>query len=165
MTGHFLPVPEACVQALAEIEADPLALSPAAEAHVRTCVACAETRVAWLAQEETVVQAPAGYFDQLPDRILTKLPCGPRRRRPHLALWAMAAALLLTVGAGGFLAGRANRTPMVEATLVQPSPEPRETMPDTPFREAEDDYAQLPNLSPEEARRLVEQVQGQVPRP
>jgi hypothetical protein len=165
MTGHFPPVADACGRTLAEIEADPLALSAAAEAHVRACVACAETRVAWLAQEETSVQAPAGYFEELPGRILTKLPSGPRRRRPHVALWAMAAALLASVGVGGFMAGRANRTPMVEATLVQPAPESHETMPDTPFKEAEDDYAQLPNLSPEEARRLIEQVQGQAPRP
>ena len=165
MTGHFPPVPEACRRSLAEIEADPLGLSEASEAHVRTCRACAETRVAWLAQEESVALAPQGYFEHLPGRILGKLPTRSRRR-PHLALWAMAAALLLTVGAGGFLAGRANRTPMVEATLVQPAPETRDaTLPDTPFQEAEDDYAQLPNLSPEEAHRLIDRVKNQAPQP
>ena len=41
MTGHFPPVPEACRRSLAEIEADPLGLSEASEAHVRTCRACA----------------------------------------------------------------------------------------------------------------------------
>ena len=163
MTGHFPPIPDACLQALAEIEADPLALGPAAEAHVRVCRACAETRVAWLAQAEAVAVAPPGYFEQLPGRILSKLPTRSRRR-PHLALWALAAALMLAMGVGGYLAGRVNRAPMVEATLVQPAPELPATLPDTPFQEAEDDYAQLPSLSPEEAHRLVERVQAATPK-
>jgi predicted phosphoribosyltransferase len=54
---------------------------------------------------------------------------------------------------------------MVEATLVQPAQEVPVTLPDTPFQEVEDDYAQLPNLSPEEAHRLIERVNNQTPRP
>ncbi len=165
MKGQFPPIPDACRQALAAIEADPLNLTPAAAAHLAGCVACAEIRVAWLAQEDFEVQAPAGYFERLPERILSKLPAGPRRRRPHVALWAMAAALLLAVGTGGFWIGRANRTPMVEATLVPVGADSHETLPDTPFQEGEDDYAQLPNLSPEQAREVIERVRSQDNRP
>jgi hypothetical protein len=161
MNGPFAVPSEACAKALAELEADPLDLTPGTAAHVQACLACSEARVAWLAQaEESAAQAPAGYFQWLPGRILAKLPGTPRRARPHLALWALAAGLLAAVGVGGFLAGRANRTPMVEATLVPPAPAPdtRETLPDTPFQEGEEDFALLPNLSPEETRRLMERV-------
>jgi len=164
MSGPFTVLPEACARALAEIEADPLALTPQAAAHLETCPACSEARVAWLAQaEEPAAQAPAGYFQRLPGRILAKLPGTPRRARPHLVLWALAAGLLAAVGVGGFLAGRANRTPLVEATLAPAAQaqDSRETLPDTPFQEGEEDYAQLPNLSPEEARRLIERVNSQ----
>ena len=163
MKGQSPPIPEACQRALAEIEADPLQLSVAVEAHVDRCPACSETRIAWLALQETEAVAPAGYFERLPDRILSKLPAGPRRQRPHLALWAMAAALLLAVATGGFWAGRANRAPMVEATLVPAVVETRDALPDIPFQEGEDDYAQLPNLSPEQARMVIERVSRQEP--
>ena len=159
MTGQPNPIPEACRQALAEIEADPLGLSPSAEAHVRACLACAEARVAWLAQEEVAAaQAPPGYFEHLPARILSKLPTTRRLRRPHLAIWALAATLLAAVGVGGYLAGRANRAPLVEATLAQPVQETHETLPDTPFQEGDEDYAQLPNLSPEQTRMVIQRV-------
>ena len=164
MKDQFPPIPAACLSALAEIETDPLRLTPASAAHTETCPACAETRIAWLAQEDFEVQAPAGYFERLPERILSKLPAGPRRRL-HPALWAMAAALLLAVGTGGFWVGRANRTPMVEATLVPVSADSHETLPDTPFQEGEEDYAQLPNLSPEQARMVIERVRNQDDRP
>ena len=164
MSDPIRPIPEPCLRAQAAIELDPLELNPETAAHVRGCLPCAEARVAWLAQEETQALAPAGYFERLPERILSKLPSGPRRRRPHLILWALAAGLLLSVGLGGFWAGRANRQPMVEATLVQPAPD-LQTLPDTPFLEGEDDYAQLPDLSPEQAHRLFEQVSVQAPRP
>jgi len=171
MNGTFPTLPEACARTLAEIEADPLNLTPAAAAHVEVCLACSEARIAWLAQEDTEAVAPAGYFERLPERILCKLPSGPQRRRPylarrsHYALWAMAAALLLAVATGSFWVGRANRTPMVEATLVPVSFDSHETLPDTPFQEEEEDFAQLPNLSPEEARKLIERVRTQDNRP
>ena len=161
MNEGFPTVPDACARVLAEIEDHPLGLSPTAEAHLRSCPACAEARVAWLAQDEDgPALAPAGYFEQLPGRILAKLPAPPRRaRRRHLALWGLAAGLLAAVGVGGYLAGRANRAPLVEATLAEPAAETsHETLPDTPFQEGEDDYAQLPDLTPEEAHQLVERV-------
>jgi hypothetical protein len=75
----------------------------------------------------------------------------------------MAAALLLAVASGGYWAGRANRTPMVEAALVPAVVETRDALPDIPFQEGEDDYAQLPNLSPEQARMVIERVSRQDP--
>ena len=160
MTEGFPAIPEACAQTLAEIEAHPLDLGPAAAAHLRSCPACAEAQVAWLAQEEDApALAPAGYFERLPDRVLAKLPAPPRPvPHRHLTLWALAAGLLAAVGVGGYLAGRANRAPMVEATLAAPAVDLPQTLPDTPFQEGEDDYAQLPDLSPEEAHRLIERV-------
>lgn len=155
-------IPETCRNTLAEIEASPLDLSPGAEAHLRGCPACAEARVWWLAQEEAAAVAPPGYFERLPDRVLTKLPPGPRRHRPHLALWGLAASLLVAAGVGGFLAGRANRTPMVEATLAPPAAtDSHEPLPDIPFQEDDEDFAQLPNLSPEQTRQVLEQVRSQ----
>jgi hypothetical protein len=171
MSGQFPPLPEACARTLARIEADPLDLPEEAAAHLATCPACAEARVAWLAQDDAEdlaeaawTHAPAGYFERLPDRVLGKLP-PVRRTRPvllahrgHLALWALAATLLAAVAIGGFWAGRANRTPLVEATLVQPPAETRETLPDAPFQEADDDYTHINELSPEQAHVLLERV-------
>jgi hypothetical protein len=173
MTGRSPSLPEACAQALAHIEVNPLDLPPEAEAHTLACPACFEARVAWLAQEDSdpVAAAPAGYFERLPDRILGKLP-PPRQQRPvalahrgHLALWALAATLLAAVAVGGFWAGRANRAPLVEASVVPAAAEVHETLPDAPFREAEDDYAQITDLSPEQARTLMERVRGRSQRP
>jgi hypothetical protein len=163
MKSPFPVPPEPCRAALADIEQDPLRLPMLSEAHVRTCVACAEVRVAWLAQADSLAQAPPGYFDQLPDRILSKLPTR-QRRRTHPVLWALAAALLLVVGGGGYWVGRANREPMVEATLA-PAVQEHDALPDTPFLEGEEDYAQLPNLSPEQAHQLIERVRGEEARP
>jgi len=165
MSGTFPPIPEVCARTLAAIEAGPLELTPEAEAHVRGCLACAEARVAWLAMEETAVQAPAGYFERLPDRILSKLPASPRRFRPHLALWALAATLLLAVAIGGFWAGRANRAPLVEATLAPAAADGHDPLPDTPFQQGEDDYVQLTDLSPEQAHILIQRVSAQDHRP
>ena len=165
MKGQFPPIPEACLQALADIERDPLNLPPATGAHVDRCRGCSETRIAWLAQQDAEAQAPAGYFARLPDRVLSKLPSGPRRLRPHLALWALAAALLLAVATGGFWAGRANRAPVVEATLAPFASDAHDPLPDTPFQEGEDDFAQLPSLSPEQAREVIERVSNQEDRP
>jgi hypothetical protein len=147
----------ACLEVLTAIEAGPLELSPAAEAHVRACPACSEARVHWLALEDAPpAQAPAGYFDQLPTRVLRKLPTRPRAGR-HFILWALAAGLLMAVGAGGFWLGRANRQPLVEAAVTPAAMEPLPAgMPETPFMEGEDEVAQLHKLSPEEAKALLE---------
>jgi hypothetical protein len=164
------PIPAACARTQAEIQADPLALSAEASAHVARCTACFETQVAWLAQQDAEAQAPAGYFERLPDRILGKLPARPHRQHSRYALWALAAGLLMAAGAGGFLAGRANRTPVVEASLAQPVPaqtaqDLHENFVDTPFQEGEDDYVQLADLNHEQAKRLVERVRGKAARP
>ena len=159
-------LPPACAKALAEIETDPLALSEASLDHLEHCLACRETRVAWLAQEAATAQAPAGYFEALPGRIMGKLPAAPRRRHLPFAVWALAAGLLAAMGVGGYLAGRANRAPLVEAARVPiQAVDYRDPMPDTPFQEGEEDYVQLTNLSPEETHRLMERVRApeQVP--
>ena len=105
--------------------------------------------------------APAGYFDRLPDRILRKLPVRQalhHRVRPFT--WAAAAALLVAVGAGAFWVGRANRTPLVEATLPR-QPEVIETslmVSDIPFRDREEEAAQIQALTPEEMKAFLKDL-------
>jgi hypothetical protein len=147
---------------MAAVHGDPLNPGAAIEVHLRTCRACSEARVAYLAQEDfPAVLTPAGYFDRLPDRILRKLPVRqPLHQRVHPVTWAVAAALLMAVGAGAFWAGRANRAPLVEATLPR-QPEVIETsttMPDTPFHDREEDAAQIQTLTPEEMRAFLKNL-------
>jgi hypothetical protein len=161
MSERIFTPPTECVATLKAIEADPLNLNAAALAHVRTCVACAEARVHWLAQEDAPhALAPAGYFDRLPERILRKLPT--RRYNPftsHGLLWAAAAVVIVAAGLSGFMAGRANRTPVVEAKAPA---EFRDVMPDTPFQDSEDALSQLDALSPEEAETVLKRLETRV---
>jgi hypothetical protein len=136
---------------------------------MQVCRACSEARIAYLAQEECPeVLAPAGYFERLSDRVLRKLPArsGLHLRTRPLA-WAVAATLLMTVGAGAFWAGRANRTPLVEATLPR-LPELQEagsTVSDTPFHDREEDAAQVQTLTPEEMKALLNRLDASSPSP
>lgn len=160
MTAQPLPLPDACLAALAAVEADPLDPGPMATTHLKACTACAEARVFFLAQEDSPeVLAPAGYFEHLPGRLLRKLPARPplHRRLGPLA-WAAAAVVLMAVGTGAFLAGRANRTPYVEAALPR-QPDLLETSTsDTPFHNHEEDAAQVQALSPEEMKVLLKRL-------
>ncbi|MFN7956883.1 MAG: hypothetical protein U0P46_00945 [Holophagaceae bacterium] len=153
-----IPIPSTCAPVLEAVLADPLDPGPEAEAHLQICLACAEARVAYLAQEESPeALAPAGYFEHLPGRVLRKLPA---RRSLHQRVsplaWAVAAALLMAVGAGAFWAGRANRTPLVEATLPRTPSEVQEVVPETPFLDPEDAVSQLTALSPQEADAVLQ---------
>lgn len=162
MTPEPLNAPEACLAPLAAIAANPLEPGAEAEAHLKSCPACTETRVHFLAQEEAPeVLAPAGYFERLPGRLLRKLPARPALRlRLGTLGWAAAAALLMAVGAGAFLAGRANRTPYVEAR----QPEALEVMPtDTPFHSREEDASQVQDLTPEEMQALLRRLDPPAP--
>jgi hypothetical protein len=158
MTEALLPIPEGCSATLEALLLDPLDPGLPAEAHLQTCLACAEARVAYLAQEDfPAVLAPAGYFERLPNRVQRKLPARPslqHRIRPFT--WAVAATLLLAVGAGAFWAGQANRTPLVEAALPHPAElsEPA----DVPFQDHEEEAAQLQTLSPEEMAALLKRL-------
>ena len=157
--GPLLP-PETCVAVMSTVEADPVDPGPAAEAHMKTCTACAEARVFFLAQEDSPeVLAPAGYFDHLPGRILRKLPGRPAlyHRLGPLA-WTAAAAVLMAVGAGAFLAGRANRTPYVEATLPRQPDILDVSTPDTPSHNHEEEASQVQALSPEEMKALLKRL-------
>lgn len=160
-----LPLPDACAAALAAVEADPLLPGAPAEAHLAACPACAEARVAFLAQEEiSEPLAPAGYFERLPDRILRKLPARPPLSH-HIGLlgWAAAAALLMAVGTGAFLAGRANRTPLVEATLPRAQEAADLPSAETPFHDREEDAAQVQALTPDEMKVLLQRLDQPAP--
>lgn len=161
MTGASPFLPPACALALEAVLADPLVPGAAAEAHLRSCRPCAEARVALLAQEDTPEAAlPEGYLERLPGRILGKLPTRvPLHRRFHPMLWAAAATLVMAVGAGAFWAGRANRTPLVEASLpAAEAQEANSSEVDTPFHDREEDAAQVQALSPEEMRALLKRL-------
>ena len=157
---------QACLEALAAIETDPLELPPSVEAHVARCTTCSEARVAWLAMEDAPpALAPAGYFEHLPDRILMKLPARPRKGVLPPALWALAAGLLLAVGAGGFMVGRANRPPLAEATLA-PAPQGLPgSQPETPFLENDDSMTQLHRMNPQEAKALLDRLDAKEQKP
>lgn len=154
-------LPETCQLALRAIEADPLNLPADVLAHVKTCAACAEARVLWVAQEEaSPALAPAGYFQSLPNRVLRKLPSRAfSRRQHHPVLWSAAAVIALATGVGGFMAGRANRTPMVEASLPTPvAPEPQVEIPSAPYQNTDDVMSQLSTLTPKEAEALAKKL-------
>ncbi|WP_243384718.1 hypothetical protein [Geothrix alkalitolerans] len=160
MTAEPLPLPEACVPTLSAMETSPLDPGAAAEAHLKTCTACAEARIQFLALEDSPdVLVPSGYFERLPGRILRKLPARPALHR-HLGplAWAAAAGLLMAVGAGAFLAGRANRTPYVEANLPRQPDILEVSTTDTPFHSGEEEAAQVQALSPEEMKALLERL-------
>lgn len=154
--------PEQFEQAAQAIEADPLNLPADVAALVSQSPALSELRVHWLALEDAsgvTPLAPAGYFQALPGRVLRKLPARPAtRHRFHPALWAAAAALMLTIGVGGFWAGKANRTPLVEAKTQELEPAKDIPLADAPFQENDDVMVQIQNLSPEEIQRIADKV-------
>ncbi len=163
MSEALLPIPNACEATLAAIEQDPLTLPSEALTHLRQCPACAEARVQWLALEEVPhALAPAGYFDHLPTRIQRKLPVrAGLMGRPRRLLWAAAAALLMAgMGVGGFWLGKANRAPLVEATLPRNPSEVQELIVDAPFQEDDDALSQLSALPQEEAEAVLKQLEA-----
>ena len=162
-----LPIPPACAPTMEAVLVDPLDPGPEAETHLKICKACAEVRVAYLAQEESPeALAPAGYLERLPDRILRKLPARPRlHRRLGFFTWAAAAALLMAVGAGAFWAGRANRTPLVEATLPRTPSEIQEVQPEIPFLDPEDAVSQLTALSQQDADAVLQALSDRQAQP
>ena len=160
MSERLLNLPQACLEALSAIEQDPLELSPEILAHLDGCPACREARVLWLAQEEApAVLVPAGYFERLPQRVLRKLPARRSQNvRHHPVLWAAAAALALALGIGGYLAGRVQRSPVVEASLPKGMAEPAELSPEMPFSESDDALSQLTNLSSRDAEAVFNRL-------
>lgn len=153
------PIANLCCKALEAVQANPLDPGAETEAHLLRCPACSEARVAFLAQEDCpAVVAPAGYFQRLSGRVMRKLPARPGlRHRLHPLVWAAAATLLMAVGAGTFWAGRANRAPLVEATLprIPAWMDTVSTVSDTPFHDREEDAAQVQTLTPEEMKALL----------
>ncbi len=157
-----LILPPACQSALAALELDPMEPGAHAEAHLRACTACREAQVMLLAQEEAPLPlVPAGYFERLPARVMGKLQTRKVGLRPGAWWMAAAAVLSLAVGTGAFMAGRANRHPVVEAEArpVEPAPQI-----EAPFQDSQDELGKLQNMKPEEVRDLVNQLQTDPPK-
>lgn len=159
MDEEMIPLPEACARALAAMEAGPLEPGLEAEAHLRTCAACAEARVLLLAQEdEALPLAPAGYFETLPARIARKLPAAKARRPLPGWVWAAAAGILMAAGVGGYLAGRATPAPPVLQPMAQQTLQPADLAGQDralPFHDRDEDMAELGGLSPSEMKQLI----------
>ena len=77
---------------------------------------------------------------------------------PLQVLWAAVAALMLATGVGGFWAGKANRSPLVEAKAQESEPSKDLQMADAPFQESDDVMVQIQNLSPEEIQSIADKV-------
>ena len=164
MTRDILPLPDPCTRTLAAIEADALEAGRDAELHMKTCTACAEARVIYLAQEDAPdVLVPAGYFDRLPARVVGKLQARKPAFRPGPWWMAAAAVLALGVGTAAFLAGRANRAPgMAEAAPLPPEASALRKAP-IPFKDAHESLDKLQELSPEEMQALLERLERDTP--
>lgn len=151
----------ACATAVKALEMDPLDPGSETEAHLRACAACREAQVMLLAQEEVPLPlVPAGYFERLPGRVVGKLQAPKPAGRPGLWWMAAAAVLSVAVGSGAFLAGRANRTPLVEAEARPVEPPPVAT----PFHDSQDELGKLQNMKPEEVQELLKQLQTEAPK-
>jgi anti-sigma factor RsiW len=104
------------------------------EAHLRQCPACAR-HVEELAAVDTLarglsVEAPAGYFLGLPQRVVQRLPprSAPRVRRIPGWTWALAAGLLIAV-AGPLVWQERALSPVATAPMPEQlagAPSPRE---------------------------------------
>jgi hypothetical protein len=102
-----------------ELSADDRA---AAQVHLRECPACAQQLEELAAVDamarDVPVEAPAGYFDELPGRVRTRLR---ERRKPRLApaaVWAAAAAAVVMVAVVTPRLLREARSPAPAATPV-----------------------------------------------
>jgi hypothetical protein len=167
MNDERLSLPEICLQTMEQVQLDPLNLPDPALMHLRRCAACREARVHWLAQEDFPhALAPSDYFDHLPERILRKVPARPIRRQ-HPILWIAAGVLAAAASVAGFMAGRANRAPMVEASLPAPSTstEGREVLPVVPFHSDDDVLSQISTLTPEESADLAKRLGTKTQKP
>lgn len=149
-----------CAQALEAIQLDPLQPGPDVLEHLRHCAPCAEARVMWLAMEDApAVLAPAGYMDTLTERVVAKLPAPPVRRTRllrQLGWWSAASFLVVAGGIGGYLAGRAGRAPMEEATLQRTE---TVTLPEAPFQDPDDAMGALPTMTAEESQTLLKHLE------
>jgi hypothetical protein len=158
-------IPLECQDALRAIEGDPINIGPDALEHVSTCRACSEARVLWLAQEDfdhawtLGHQAPAGYFEALPGRMLRKLPASSAGLQTKRLLLASAASLAMLIaigiGAGGYLLGRHDQTPVIFLEAVNPPKDFQDLFPDPMSFSSIELFSQIPDLTPEETSALM----------
>lgn len=106
-----------------------------AEAHLRDCAACARdleelASVDALARELTV-EAPAGYFEELPGRVRARVRARRRRRVAPAAVWAAAAAAVVMVAVVAPLALRRAPSIVPASSPVVPAATPAVPEPQT----------------------------------
>jgi hypothetical protein len=154
-------LPQGCQNTLAAIELDPLNLPHEALKHITTCPKCFEARVMWLAQEDFEAPiAPTGYFDKLPGRILQKMPATSASPWFRVPLLASAASILFFAGLSGYWYGRqANHTTIVLEAVVPPRDAQDPFLQDLTSFSSIELFSQAPNLTQDEIRELMKDLQ------
>jgi hypothetical protein len=153
---HMEPnVQPECQKARLDIEGDPLGIGPETLGHVSTCRMCSEARVLWLTLDDfDNAMAPASYFDDLPGRVLRKLPAQSTRHHLWRSMMASAASLMLLAGIGGYWLGRQGQPPMYFEAVLPPREFQDISSDPTSFSSIEL-FSQIPDLSPEETSALM----------
>lgn len=106
----------------------------AVDQHLRVCASCAH-RLEGLAALDAAaralpVDAPPGYFEDLPARVRARLDALPRRAwRPPVWSWAVAAALLLAIVTPATLWHRESSTPSAAISGPAARATPEATLP------------------------------------
>jgi len=155
--------PVECQDALRAIEADAINLPIEALKHVSRCSMCFEARVLWLAQEDFPHQmAPAGYFENLPSRVLQKLPVAKKHPLYRLPLLLSAASLLLFAGLSGYWYGRQGHiSPIILEAIVPPNNIRDPLLNDVASFYNIELFSQINDLTLEEAQALMNDLKKQ----
>jgi hypothetical protein len=156
-------MPTECQDALWAIEGDPINVAPETLGHISACRMCSEARVLWLAQEDsaraqTDHQAPVGYFDHLPSRVLCKLPAQPARRHSRMPLLISAASFVALLGMVAFwdhLFWRQDKTAPAYFEAVNPPREFQDTFSDPTSFSSLELFSQISDLTPEETNAMM----------
>ena len=150
-------IPIECRDALRAIEGGPIDLDAETLGHISACRQCSEARVMWLALEDCDnAQAPAGYFEALPGRVLRKLPAQATRHLSKIPLLTTAATLLILAGTtGGYWFGRHDQTGPVLLEAVHTPRDFQDIFADPTSFSSFELFSQIPDLTPEETKAMM----------
>ena len=151
--------PVDCQKTLLAVEKNPLDLPAYAQSHVSACRACSEARVFWLALEDfEPSEAPVGYFENLPARIMHKMPAPPANFRMRNTILASAASLLLMAAGGGYWFGRQDSLRPIVMEALMPPMEMQDFYQDPTSFSSIELYSQAPYLTQEEMDDLMNEL-------